>query len=238
LVWFIKVLKKPKHSTGKGVNPCIDCRIFILRQAKEYADKNNIEIIVTGEVLGERPMSQYKKAMDIIEEETNLSGRILRPLSAKVLEETPAEKKGIINRKKLYAINGRQRKKQISLANHFKINYPTPAGGCLLCEKLLKKRFNLLLEKNLLNEKTLELAQIGRQFFIKDCWFVVARNKQESKIIEKKPKSKKINSEIGKPAIYLDKPLKENKEIAKELQEAFKTNPDKKQRNKFNKYKL
>ncbi|UCD20590.1 MAG: 7-cyano-7-deazaguanine synthase [archaeon] len=92
---YLNLVKKPKHGTGTAINPCIDCRIFILKKAKEIMKKECYDFIVTGEVLGERPMSQYRKALDLVEKESGLKGKILRPLSAKRLEETEPEKKRI-----------------------------------------------------------------------------------------------------------------------------------------------
>ena len=114
---YLEVLKKAKHGRGTGVNPCVDCRIFMLKHAKNFADEQKIKFIITGEVTGQRPMSQQKKQMEIIEKETELEGRIIRPLVD------------------YYNFYGRNRKPQIDLAKKFKINYPDPAGGCLLCEK-------------------------------------------------------------------------------------------------------
>ena len=136
---YMEVLKNPKFGRGTGVNPCRDCKIFMFKKAKEFADENEVDLIVTGEVLNERPMSQTKKALEIIEEESELKGRLLKPLSAKLFDETNAEKKGLVDRSKLYDIQGRQRNRQMELAKKFKIKYPSPAGGCLLCEKFLKR---------------------------------------------------------------------------------------------------
>jgi len=160
---YLEIIKKPKHNTGTAMNPCKDCKIFMFKKAKEYADKNKIELIVTGEVLNERPMSQTKKALSIIEEETGLKGRLLRPLSAKLLEETTAEKEGRIDREKFLDIQGRQRKKQIELANKYQITYPNPAGGCLLCEKDFCEKLKPLL-KGKIEEIDVHLLKLGRHF--------------------------------------------------------------------------
>lgn len=180
---YLNIIKKAKHGRGSGVNPCIDCRIFMLKKAKKFADKNKIELVVTGEVLDERPMSQKKRAMNIIEEDSDLKGRLLRPLSAKLLPKLEAEKKGLVNYEKLYDIHGRRREKQIKLAKKFKIKYPHPAGGCLLCEKNLKKRLKYLLERGM-NKEEIKLIGIGRHFLIDKYWIVLGRNKNENKIIE------------------------------------------------------
>lgn len=161
---YFKILKNPEYGRGTGMNPCVDCRIFMFAKTREFADKQGIKIIVTGEVIGQRPMSQQKKQIKIIEEESGLKGRIIRPLTE-------------------LGIYGRKRDKQIELAKKFKINYPSPAGGCLLCEKALKNRFKFLFERGI-NDEELKLISIGRHFVIDNCWVVLGRDEQENKIIE------------------------------------------------------
>ncbi|MCF7910046.1 hypothetical protein K9L16_00030 [Candidatus Pacearchaeota archaeon] len=179
---YLKSIKKPKFPRGKGFNPCIDCKIFMFNKVKEFASKNNIELIVTGEVLDERPLSQSKKALELIEKNSGLAGRVLRPLSAKLLPETNAEKKALIDKNKLFAIQGRQRNKQFSLAKKFKINYPQPSGGCLLCEIKLKKRFKIHIS-DFQNPEISKLSNIGRHFLINEYYVVLGRNEKENKII-------------------------------------------------------
>jgi len=161
---YLNVVRHPKYGYGTSMNPCIDCRIFMFKKAKEYADKNNIQFIATGEVLDERPMSQTKKAMNIIDNESGLNGRILRPLCE-------------------MGFHGRTRKKQIELAEKYQISYPNPGGGCLLCEKSLKKRLKFLLHRDL-NEKEVSIIGIGRHFFIDNCGKTLGRNEEENNILE------------------------------------------------------
>ena len=161
---YLDVVKKPKYGRGAGVNPCIDCRIFMFSKAREFADAEGIEFVATGEVEGQRPMSQMKKSLNLIEEKSGLTGRLLRPLSE-------------------FGITGRRRDKQMALAKRFKISYPTPAGGCVLCEKELKKRFEFLFKRGL-NEDEVKFVNIGRHFVIEGCWVVLGRNEKENKIIE------------------------------------------------------
>ncbi len=229
---YLEILKHPKFGTGSGINPCKDCKIFMFKKAKEYADKNNIKVIATGEVLGQRPMSQVPSAMKIIDEA--LGFEILRPLSAKILPETSFEKKDLVDRKRLLGIRGRGRKEQMALAEKYKIKYPSPGGGCFLCEKEPMLRLKHLLENNLITEETLPLTMIGRHFFINKTWFVVARNAEESKLILKFPNHIKDNK--GKPAIYISNET--GKEKALELQDAYSTGDNINQRNKFSKFKL
>ena len=180
---YLKIIKKPKFRYGKHMNPCIDCRIFMLKKAKAYAKKINASFIVTGDVLGERPMTQTRESLDIIEKEAGLKGKILRPLSAKLLPETIPEKKGIVSRNKLHSINGRSRKIQIKLAKEFKINYPNPAGGCLLCEKIYGERLKQLFKrKKKISLKDIELLKIGRHFGD----IIVGRNHQENLLLKEK----------------------------------------------------
>jgi tRNA-uridine 2-sulfurtransferase len=182
---YLKIVAKPKHGHGSGINPCIDCRIFILNKTKEMLKPH--DFIVTGEVLNERPMSQYRKAMETIDKETNLSGKILRPLSAKLLDITEPEKNKLVNREKLFNVSGRSRKPQIELANKFKISYPTPAGGCLLCEKIYTERLQDLFKRKSIKKiesRDILLLKIGRHFMFKDYKIIVGRKEEENKLLE------------------------------------------------------
>ena len=234
---YLDVIKNPKYGRGAGVNPCIDCRIFMLKKVKEFAGKNNL--IVTGEVLGERPMSQMKKSMNLIEEVSGLKNRLLRPLSAKILPETEAEKKGLVDRKKFYDIYGRRREKQIALAKKFKISYPHPAGGCLLCEKELKKRFEFLLKRGL-NENEIKFVNIARHFVIDKCWIVLGRNEKENKIIEMTGRDYEliVPDFSGPGAVIMDKCGKKVKEKVNKLIKAYSKKGSLKERKKFDKWKL
>jgi tRNA U34 2-thiouridine synthase MnmA/TrmU len=128
---YLEILTKPKHGYGSGANPCIDCRAFMLKKAREHMEAIGADFVATGEVLGQRPMSQMRPTMDLIERESGLKGKLLRPLSAKHLPPTEAEKAGLIDRERLGDVRGRSRAGQISLAEKLKItDYPQPAGGC------------------------------------------------------------------------------------------------------------
>jgi tRNA U34 2-thiouridine synthase MnmA/TrmU len=182
---YIRMLRKPKHGYGKNINPCIDCKIFILKQAVKYARKVGADFLFTGEVLGERPMSQHGPALRIIEEEAGLRGKLLRPLSAKLLPETVAEKRGLIDRSVLLAISGRSRKPQFLLAKEFGItSYPSPAGGCLLtCEEYSKKLGDLFEHKKNVSSADVELLRFGRHFRLGRNKIVVGRNEAENKTL-------------------------------------------------------
>lgn len=183
---YLEIIKKPKHGYGSNMNPCIDCRIFIFRKAKDYMNQAGASFIVTGEVLGERPMSQRRDAIMLIEKEAGLKGLVLRPLSAKLFEPTIPEKEGIVDRNKLLDISGRSRKPQIALADKFGINdYPCPAGGCLLTDPEFAKRIKDLLLHDALNLEDVKLLKIGRHFRLSDnAKIVIGRDEAENDILE------------------------------------------------------
>ncbi|MFB0505420.1 MAG: hypothetical protein ACETWT_01670 [Thermodesulfobacteriota bacterium] len=180
---FLEVVRHPKHGYGKNVNPCLDCRILMFKKGREYMNQNGASFIVTGEVLGERPMSQRREAMNIIERESELQGLILRPLSAKLLPLTVPEKNGWVSRERLLAITGRSRKPQIKLASDYGINdYPCPAGGCLLTDPGFALRMKDLMKNNpdfSLND--VHLLKLGRHFRVTPlAKVVVGRNEGEN----------------------------------------------------------
>jgi len=178
---YVKMLQSPKHGYGSGLNPCIDCKIFMLKKAKELLGKLGADFIATGEVLNERPMSQYRGALMTIEKDAGLSRRILRPLSAKELDPTIMEEKGLVNRDKLLNIQGRQRNIQIELAEKYNLSYPSPGGGCLLCEKEFAKKLNDLFSNKETEEDDIRLLKIGRHFRFNGKKIIVGRNHEENK---------------------------------------------------------
>ena len=183
---FMEIVKKPKHGYGSNMNPCIDCRILLFRKAKEYMEKEAASFIVTGEVLGQRPMSQKLNTMKLIEKEAGLDGLVVRPLCAKTLEPTIPEKEGWINRDRLLGISGRGRRQQISLANEFGINdYPCPSGGCLLTDPEFSRRLKELMRYSPdfeLND--IQLLKVGRHFRINErAKLIVGRNESENQRI-------------------------------------------------------
>ncbi len=179
---YLKILRNPKYGYGSGMNPCIDCRIYMLKKAKALAKKLGAKFIFTGEVLDERPMSQHFKALKIIEREAGLENKIVRPLSAKLLPETEAEKKGWVDRSKLLAIRGRSRKPQIQLAKEKNItDYPCPSGGCLLTYKEFANKFkDLIQNKKRISLNDILLLKIGRHFRFGKNKIIVGRNEQEN----------------------------------------------------------
>jgi len=179
---YLEIVKNPKHGYGRNINPCIDCRIFIFKKAKDYMKEIDASFIATGEVLGERPMSQRMDAIRLIEKEAGLKGLIVRPLSAKLLPPSEAETNGIVDRDKLLDIRGRSRKPQIELAKHFNIkDYPCPAGGCLLTDSGFAKRSKDLMERNEFTIENIHLLKVGRHFRLNsDAKLMVGRNESEN----------------------------------------------------------
>jgi len=223
---YLQVVKKAKHGTGAGVNPCIDCKIFMLKKSKEFADKEKISFIVTGEVVGQRPMSQQKRQMQVIEKEAGLKGRIIRPLID------------------FYNFQGRSRKPQMALAKKFKIKYPNPAGGCLLCEKALKNRLETLLNRGL-SEDEISLVGIGRHFMFGKNWVVLGRDEKENKILESSKAGKVIEPDYPAPSVAIIPPPTPQPPTPKtiinkvnKLIQAYSKKGSLKERGKFDKYKL
>jgi len=162
------IVKGPSFGRGSGMNPCIDCHLLMLKEAKKIVESEGYDFLATGEVLGQRPMSQNAAALELIEKKAGLEGKILRPLSAKVLPESQQEKTGLVDRKKLFGFSGRGRRKQIELAGKLGVkNFPTPAGGCVLTEKEYSQKLKDLLEKTRTVKKSdIDLLRIGRHFWI------------------------------------------------------------------------
>jgi tRNA U34 2-thiouridine synthase MnmA/TrmU len=191
----LDVVKNPEHGRGQAINPCIDCHLLMIKKAGEIMKKDGFDLVATGEVLEERPMSQNSRSIALIEEKSGLAGRLLRPLSAKLLPETEAEKKGQIDRSKLEAISGRSRKRQLELAENFGIkNIPQPSGGCILTEKDYGEKLKTLLEqKENIAQDDIDLLSSGRVFWrslqssggAKKTLIVVARNESECENLKK-----------------------------------------------------
>lgn len=163
---YLPLITEPRYGLGRALNPCIDCKILFLRKAKEIAESEDFCAIATGSVVGERPMSQNRQALDITLKATGLEGKLLHPLTALLLAETEAEKKGLIDRGKLFDISGRGRKRQFELAERWGIDeYQTPSGGCLLTEPLYASKLQDLLDHpDDLNPEQVALLKTGRHF--------------------------------------------------------------------------
>jgi tRNA-specific 2-thiouridylase len=182
---YLKIVRKPRFGYGKNMNPCIDCRIFMLKKAKKYARETGASFIFTGEVLGQRPMSQRGKTLGIIEKEAGLKGKILRPLSAKLLPLTKIEEEGLVDREALLGIGGRSRKRQIKLAEEMKVtDYSCPGGGCLLTYREFACKLKDLFEhKKRVSLNDVQLLKIGRHFRFEKNKIIVGRNEAENSLL-------------------------------------------------------
>lgn len=183
---YLDIIKKPRYGYGKNMNPCLDCRIMMFRLAKEYMESINAAFVFTGEVLGERPMSQRRDSMRIIEKDSGLDGYLLRPLCAKLFPPTMPEINGLVDREKLLDIKGRSRKMQISLAKNYSIkDYPCPAGGCLLTDPNFARRIKDLLKNSPdFTLKDIQLLKTGRHLRLDSkTKIIVGRNEEENNVI-------------------------------------------------------
>jgi len=187
-VGFLELVLNPKHGFGSNMNPCIDCKIFMLKKAKELMRDLDAQFVVTGEVLGQRPMSQHRRALETIEKESGLEGILLRPLCAGILPGTLPEKEGWVKRDRLFKFSGRSRRPQMDLAREFNIvDYPNAAGGCLLTDAQFSNRLKDLIFHQELNVGDVGLLKIGRHFRLdKSSKLIVGRNEEESKELEAK----------------------------------------------------
>lgn len=196
---FLEIVREPKHGYGSNMNPCIDCRILLFKKARETMQKEGAAFIITGEVLGQRPMSQHKQALKLIEKESGLEGLVLRPLSAQLLPETIPEKQGWISRDKLLNFSGRTRKPQMHLADAYNIkDYPCASGGCLLTDPQFARKVKDLIAHQEFELKNVELLKLGRHFRIsKAAKLVVGRDEKENEQL----------SRLTKEGDYLFTPL-------------------------------
>ena len=163
---ILALVKHPPHGFGGAMNPCIDCHALMIRRAGELMAQKGFDFVATGEVLNQRPMSQNRRSLEIVEKDAELGGRLLRPLSALLLEPTLPEREGVVDRSRLLGLNGRSRKPQMALAETYGLKeYPSPAGGCLLTEKgFCRKLAELKTHEGLDDEALVRLLPYGRHF--------------------------------------------------------------------------
>jgi len=185
---YVEVLRNPKHGYGGNMNPCLDCRILMFKRAKGWMEKEGASFIITGEVLGQRPMSQHLRAWAVIERESGVEGFVVRPLSGGLLPPTLPERRGVIKREWLLKIRGRSRKPQMRLAEERGIDYcPCPAGGCLLTDPSFAPRVKDLLahcQTILVND--LNLLRYGRHFRLSGTTrAIVGRSQDENLRLQK-----------------------------------------------------
>lgn len=186
---YLELIKSPEHGYGSAMNPCLDCRIFILKRSKEYMEEISADFVVTGEVLGQRPMTQRKDTLELVKRESTLDGKLLRPLSAGLLAPTIPEEKGWVDRKELLDIEGRSRKRQLELADQLGVNnYSQPAGGCLLTEEEFGHRIREVFDhkgKDKTIASDLKVLKYGRHFRLPDgAKAIIGRNEEENESLE------------------------------------------------------
>jgi tRNA(Ile)-lysidine synthase TilS/MesJ len=184
---YFKLIEKPKYGWGKGINPCVDCRIYMFRMAKKMMEASGASFVASGEVLGQRPMSQKFHQLEIIERDSGLKDILLRPLSAKLLEPTLAEREGIVDREKLHGISGRSRKELLELAQKYGIeDPPTPSTGCLLTEPDFAVKVRDLFENTPHYERwDFETLKVGRHYRTgTNCKIILGRNQDENRRLE------------------------------------------------------
>lgn len=180
---YLPMLRNPAHGYGKNFNPCVDCKILIASEARAMLAELGASFLISGEVLGQRPMSQRRDTLRIIEKESGCEGLLLRPLCALNLPETMAEKEGLVDRRKLLAFSGRTRQPQIALAAAFGIDdFPSPAGGCVLTDPNKAARVRRFYEENdSVTAVDIGLLLVGRQFCLPGgSWLVLGRNEAEN----------------------------------------------------------
>jgi tRNA-specific 2-thiouridylase len=185
---FLRVVFDPQHGYGSTMNPCIDCKIFLLKKAKEYMETQDAHFVFTGEVLGQRPMSQHRDTLRHIEKASGLVGYLLRPLSAQLFEPTIPEQQGWVDRARFLGISGRSRVVQVQLAEQYQFRYHQPAGGCLLTDPNFEIRLQDLMQHKLQEQimvADIELLKLGRHFRLSETLkVIVGRHEFDNNLLE------------------------------------------------------
>jgi tRNA U34 2-thiouridine synthase MnmA/TrmU len=187
---YISVVLSPRYGYGSGMNPCADCRIFMLQKAKTFMEEEGAQFIFTGEVVGQRPNSQHRHQLRTVERRSGIEGLLLRPLSAKLLPPTIPEKRGWVDRSRLLAISGRSRKTQIALAEEFDLgDYPQPSGGCcLLPDPHFSRRLQDFVShypQEVVTPEQMALLAVGRHFRLdENVKVIVGRDEGENNYLE------------------------------------------------------
>ncbi len=188
---YLPIVTHPKYGYGSAMNPCIDCRIFMLGKAMNYMREVGAQFVFTGEVLGQRPMTQHRRTLDLISKNSGLGDFLLRPLSAKLLPPTLPEKEGWIRRDDLLDIQGRSRKRQMELADEWGVeDYPQPAGGCcFLTDRNYARRVRDLIDHRALSDLRHEdflILKLGRHMRISpNTKIIIGRDQGENEYIER-----------------------------------------------------
>lgn len=183
----LTMLRAPKYGYGRNMNPCIDCHTLMVKKAGEMMEEMGADFVFTGEVLGQRPMSQGKQSLHIVASRSGYNGYVIRPLSARLLQETIPEKEGKVDRNMLLDIQGRSRKRQIDMARNYGITgYSNPAGGCLLTDPNFSRRLKDLFEhREDCDVRDIELLKLGRHLRLNRATkAVVGRKEGENNVLE------------------------------------------------------
>ncbi|TKB25294.1 thiamine biosynthesis protein [Desulfopila sp. IMCC35006] len=190
---YLRLLHNPAHGFGKNFNPCIDCKIMMFARAKQLLAEKGASFLISGEILGQRPMSQRRDTMNVIERDSGTKSILLRPLCAQLMQETAVEAAGLVDRSKLLAMNGRSRSPQIELAAKYGItDFPSPAGGCILADPILSKRIaqfyagDSVLQSAEICVPDIRALLVGRQFILPGGgWLIVGRDEKDNNKLEK-----------------------------------------------------
>lgn len=182
----LKIVKNPRYGRGAAANPCIDCHLLMLKTAKRIMDKEGFDFIATGEVMGQRPMSQNRQSLEIIDRQSGLAGEILRPLSAKLMAPAVAETEGLVNRDALYGLSGRSRQGQLELAKKFGVkNIPQPGGGCILTDSDYGRRLKeLAINYPDFGGDDAQILRFGRVAWENNLLIVIARDENDCRQLE------------------------------------------------------
>jgi tRNA U34 2-thiouridine synthase MnmA/TrmU len=189
---YLDLLHNPTYGFGKNFNPCIDCKILMCTRIKEMMKQYGASFLISGEVLGQRPMSQRRDTLRVIERDSDNEGLLLRPLSAKLMTPTLAEQEGWIDRGKLLDFSGRGRSRQIQLAKEYGVtDFPAPAGGCTLADPILGERIakiykgDFVVKAEEIRISDIRLLLVGRQFQLANGgWLILGRHEKENQKIE------------------------------------------------------
>lgn len=185
---YFPMLRNPESGYGKGMNPCRDCHALMFREAGGIMEDEGFDFLFSGEVLGQRPMSQTGSSMRYVEKKSGFAGRILRPLSAKLLPPTMMEEKGLVNRSMLLDLQGRGRKPQMALAREWGVaDFPAPAGGCILTEAVFSSRLRDLFDhEETVDASDCELLKAGRHFRLSEkVKLVIGRTQADNRFLER-----------------------------------------------------
>ena len=230
---YLQIVAKPPMGYARQLAPCLDCIVYMLAKAKQLAREIHADFVFTGEVVGQRAVCQNKRALKAIERAAVLEGRLVRPLSAKLLEPTIPELTGLVRRERLLDLKGRSRRRQIRLAHEFGIfDYPIPGTGCMLLDKNYAARTRELVAHEQLTLHDIELLKVGRHFRLDSgAKVVIGRNEQENRTLEALARPEDVVCkpvEVMGPSVLLraKKQTKKDSEIAVRIGARFSDAPD------------